>query len=100
MAVEKPNPPVFSFKFQGIFNSSVFSELTEHTERKNDNFYERTDAKDKEVEIDVHQNLTVLSRLAFALKVACEISYITTFDSWRHRTALSPSAFRRLSPET
>ena len=32
MAVEKPNPPVFSYKFQGIFNSSVFSELTEHTE--------------------------------------------------------------------
>ena len=39
-----------------------------------DNFYVWTDAKDKEAEIDVHQNLTVLSRLAFALKVACEIS--------------------------
>ena len=25
---------VFSYKFQGIFNSSVFSELTEHTESK------------------------------------------------------------------
>ena len=34
MAVEKPSPPVFSYKFQGIFNSSVFSELTEHTESK------------------------------------------------------------------
>ena len=85
MAVEKPNPPVFSYKFQGIFNSSVFSELTEHTERKNDNFYQWTDAKfktiffkshtvDKEAEIDVHQNSTVLSRLVFALKVTCEIS--------------------------
>ena len=48
MAVEKPNPPV-SFKSQGIFNSSVFSELTEHTERKNDNFYEWTDAKFKTI---------------------------------------------------
>ena len=34
MAVEKPNPPVFSYKFQGIFNSSVFSKLTEDTESK------------------------------------------------------------------
>ena len=36
MAVEKPDPPVFSYKFQGIFNcySSVFGELTEHTESK------------------------------------------------------------------
>ena len=34
MAVEKPDPPVFNYKFQGIFNSSVFSELTEHTESK------------------------------------------------------------------
>ena len=42
---------------------------------------------------DIHQNLTVLSRLVFALNVMCEIS-------WRHQTALSPSAFRRLSPET
>ena len=48
-AVEKPNPPVFSFKFQGIFNSSVFSEITEHTERKIDNFYEWTDAKFKTI---------------------------------------------------
>ena len=50
--------------------------------------------------IDVHQNLTVLSRLVFAQKVACEISKIATFDSRRHRTALSPRAFSRLSPET
>ena len=57
MAVEEPNPPVFSYKFQGMFNSSVFSELTEH-------------AVEKEAEmIDVHQNLTVLSRLVFALMV-------------------------------
>ena len=28
----KPNPPDFSYKFQGIFNPSVFSELNEHTE--------------------------------------------------------------------
>ena len=35
MAFENlPNPPVFSFKFQGIFNYSVLSELTEHTESK------------------------------------------------------------------
>ena len=72
MAVENPTARL-QFKFQGIFNSSVFSELTKHTERKNDNFYEWTDAKfktifckshtvDKEAEIDVYQNLTVLSR--------------------------------------
>ena len=34
MAVEKPNPPVLSYKFQGIFNASVFSELAVHTETK------------------------------------------------------------------
>ena len=37
MAVEKPDPPVFSYKIQGIFNvfnSSVFSELAVHTETK------------------------------------------------------------------
>jgi len=35
VAVEKPDPPVFcSYKFQVIFNSSVFGELTEHTESK------------------------------------------------------------------
>ena len=34
MTIEKPNPPVFSYKLQGIFNSSVVSELTEHTESK------------------------------------------------------------------
>ena len=34
MAVEKRNPPVFSYKFQGIFNASVFSELAHHTETK------------------------------------------------------------------
>ena len=37
MAVEKPDPPVFSYKFQGIFNvfnASVFSELAVHTETK------------------------------------------------------------------
>ena len=34
MAVEKPGPPVFSHKFQGKFNASVFSELAHHTETK------------------------------------------------------------------
>ena len=34
MAVEKPKPHESSYKLQGIFNSSVFSELTEHTESK------------------------------------------------------------------
>ena len=37
MAIEKPDPPVFSYKFQGIFNvfnASVFSELAVHTETK------------------------------------------------------------------
>jgi len=34
MAVEKPNLPVFSYKIQGIFNFSVFGELTKHTEIK------------------------------------------------------------------
>ena len=35
MAVEKPNPPIFTYlllHFQGIFNSSVSSEPIEHTE--------------------------------------------------------------------
>ena len=36
MAVEKPDPPVFSYKFQGTFNATVFSELhvAHHTETK------------------------------------------------------------------
>ena len=37
MAVEKPDPPVFSYKFQGIFNvfnTGVFNELAVHTETK------------------------------------------------------------------
>ena len=34
MTVEKSDLPVFSYKFQGIFNFSVFGELTEHTESK------------------------------------------------------------------
>ena len=34
MAVEKPNPVVFRYKFQEIFNSGIFTELTEHTESK------------------------------------------------------------------
>ena len=34
MAIEKPDPPVLSYKCQGIFNSSIFGELTEHTESK------------------------------------------------------------------
>ena len=33
-AVEKPDPPVLSYKFQGIFNASVFSELAHHTNTK------------------------------------------------------------------
>ena len=31
MAVEKPDLPLFSYKFQGIFNVTVFSELAHHT---------------------------------------------------------------------
>ena len=34
MAIEKPDPPVFSYKFQGIFDTSVFGELAMHTETK------------------------------------------------------------------
>ena len=34
MAVEKPKPHESSYKLQEIFNSSVFSELTERTESK------------------------------------------------------------------
>ena len=44
MVVDKPNPPVFSHRFQAIFNSSAFSELTEHTESKMIIFYEWTAA--------------------------------------------------------
>ena len=29
---EKPNLPVFSYKFQGIFNANEFGELAVHTE--------------------------------------------------------------------
>ena len=74
MTVEKPDPPVFSYKFQGIFNSSVFGELTEHTESKmiifthgllqslKEFFLEILHTVGKEAEMtDVHQNL-VLSR--------------------------------------
>ena len=31
---EKPDPPIFSYKFQGIFNATVISELAHHTETK------------------------------------------------------------------
>ena len=34
ITVENPNPPIFSYKFQGIFNSSVSGEITKHTESK------------------------------------------------------------------
>ena len=34
MAIEKPDPPILSYKFQGIFNASVFSELAHPTETK------------------------------------------------------------------
>ena len=34
MTIEKLDPPVFSYKFQGIFIFSVFGELTKHTEHK------------------------------------------------------------------
>ena len=34
MAVEKPDLPVFSYTFQGIFYATVFSELTHHTKTK------------------------------------------------------------------
>ena len=71
MAVEKPNLSVFSYKLQGVFNSSVFSELPEHTESKiiilqfdlcKDYFVNFAYMVDKEAEmIDIHQNLTVLS---------------------------------------
>jgi len=31
MAVEKPDLPIFSYKYQGIFNVGLFGELAEHT---------------------------------------------------------------------
>ena len=34
MDVEKPDLPIVSYKFQGIFNSNVFSELAVHTGSK------------------------------------------------------------------
>ena len=34
MAVEKPDLPVFSYEFQGIFTANVLSELAVHTEHK------------------------------------------------------------------
>ena len=34
MAVEKSDTPVFSYKFQGIFNATEFGELAHHTETK------------------------------------------------------------------
>ena len=34
MAVEKPDLALFSYKFQGIFNVTVFSELAHHTKTK------------------------------------------------------------------
>ena len=34
MAVEKPELPVFCYKFQGILNANVFSELAVHTGSK------------------------------------------------------------------
>jgi len=34
MAVEKPDLPVVSYKFQRIFNANVFSELALHTGSK------------------------------------------------------------------
>ena len=34
VAIKKPDPPVFSYKFQGILNIGVFSELAVHTEIK------------------------------------------------------------------
>ena len=33
-AIEKFDPPIFSYKFQGIFDASVFSELARPTETK------------------------------------------------------------------
>jgi len=40
MAVEKPDLPVVSSKFQGIFNANVSSELATLTESKMDFFYD------------------------------------------------------------
>ena len=40
---------------------------------KVEDYFCKSHTVDKEAEIDVHQNLTVLSKLVFALKVACEI---------------------------
>ena len=40
MAVEKPDLPVVSHKFQGIFNANVFSELAVHTESEMIFFYD------------------------------------------------------------
>ena len=42
MAVEKPDLPLFSYKFQGIFNVTVFSELAHHTKTKMIIFYDWT----------------------------------------------------------
>jgi len=69
MAVEKPDLPIFSYKYQGIFNVSLFSELAEHTESKMIIFTSgplqglrlslyilHTVGKEAEM-IDVHQNL-------------------------------------------
>ena len=51
--------------------------------------------------IDVHQNLTVLSRLVFALKVACEFHKLPHFTrdvTGRHyRPVLSDVSLPRLS---
>ena len=42
MVVEKPDLPVVSHKFQGIFNANVFSELAIHTESEMIFFYDWT----------------------------------------------------------
>ena len=109
MAVEKPNLPVFSYKFQGTFNSSVFSEVTEHTESKMiifmsgplqslRLFLEILHTVDKEAEmIDFNQNLTVLSRLVFPLKFH-KLSHFTRDVIRQHyRLVLSDVSLPRLS---
>ena len=76
MAVEKPNPLIFNYKFQEIFNSGIFSELTEHTESKMIIFTKILYTVTKEVDmIDMSRPPKLRFCLdTFVLKVAYEIS--------------------------
>ena len=75
MAVEKPDPTIFSYKFQRLFNTSAFSWLAVQTETKMiifmsgllqclNFFLKILDTVSKKVEmIDIHQNLGFVYRL-------------------------------------